>query len=393
VEKPEKVALLSILTNLFLTGVKCLLALMSGSVALIADTIHSGTDVISSATVLAGIKISKRRSKTFPYGLYKVENLVSLIISLLIFLAGYEIAKMVFTGKGEYYLRHVPLAMAGVLLTFVITYTFSRYEMKQGKKLNSPSLVADAEHIKTDMFSSLVILVGLSSYIVGFHLDRIAALIVVVFVFRCGGIIFLDAIRVLLDASIDFKTMDKVKDIILSQSHVREVKSLLGRSSGPYKFIEAHVVMAVKDFDKAHFITEKIEEKIRQNIANVDHVIIHYEPESKEFIKYALPLCSDKKTVFQHFGEAPYFYTVTLRTKDKSIMKEEILPNPYVKEQKRKGIYVGEWLVKNGVDVVLLKERLHGKGPEYVFSDAGVEVTLIEETSLDAVLAQLYQGW
>jgi len=328
VEKPEKVALLSIATNLFLTGVKCLLAFISGSVALIADTIHSGTDVISSATVLAGIKISKRRSKTFPYGLYKVENLVSLIISLLIFLAGYEIAKMVFTGKGEYYLRHVPLAMAGVFLTFVITYTFSRYEMKQGKKLNSPSLVADAEHIKTDMFSSLVILVGLSSYIVGFHLDRIAALIVVVFVFRCG-------------------------------------------------------------FDKAHFITERIEEKIRQNIPNVDHVIIHYEPESKEFIKYALPLCSDKKTVFQHFGEAPYFYTVTLRTKNKSVMKEEILPNPYVKEEKRKGIYVGEWLVKNGVDVVLLKEKLHGKGPEYVFSDAGVEVTLIEATSLDEVLARL----
>lgn len=388
-EKPEKVALLSVVTNLFLTAVKCLLAFISGSVALIAETIHSGTDVISSATVLAGIKISKRRSKTFPYGLYKVENFVSLIISLLIFLAGYEIAKMVFTGRGEYYLRHVPLAMAGVFLTFIITYAFSRYEMKQGKKLNSPSLMADAHHIKTDMFSSLVILVGLGSYIVGFHLDRIAALIVVVFVFKSGSTIFLGAVRVLLDASIDFNTMDKVKDIILAQSHVKEVKGLLGRSSGPYKFIEAHVVMGIKDFDKAHSISGKIEEKIRQNISNVDHIIIHYEPESKEFVKYALPLCSDKKTIFQHFGEAPYFYTVTLGTKDKSVTKEEILPNPYVKEEKRKGIYVSEWLVKNGVDVVLLKERLHGKGPEYVFSDAGVEVTLIEATSLDEVLARL----
>ncbi len=388
-EKPEKVALLSIVTNLFLTGVKCLLAFISGSVALIAETIHSGTDVISSATVLAGIKISKRRSKTFPYGLYKVENFVSLIISLLIFLAGYEIAKMVFTGKGEYYLRRVPWAMAGISLTFIITYAFSRYEMKQGEKLNSPSLMADAQHIKTDMFSSLVILVGLGSYIVGFHLDRIAALIVVVFVFRSGGTIFLDAVRVLLDASIDFKTMDKVKNIILSQSHVKEVRSLLGRSSGPYKFIEAHVVMGVKDFDKAHLVSERIEQNIRQDIANVDHVIIHYEPESKEFMRYAIPLSSDKKTIFQHFGEAPYFSTVTLRTKDKYVTKEEILPNPYVKEEKRKGIYVSEWLVKNGVDVVLLKERLHGKGPEYVFSDAGVEVSLIEATSLDGVLAQL----
>ena len=72
------------------------LAFLSGSVALVADAIHSATDVISSITVLAGIKISKRKSKNFPYGLYKVENFVSLLTSLFIFLAGYEIVKTVF---------------------------------------------------------------------------------------------------------------------------------------------------------------------------------------------------------------------------------------------------------------------------------------------------------
>ena len=77
-EQKEKIGFFSIGVNLLLVGIKGLLAYLSGSVALVADTIHSATDVISSITVFVGIKISKRRSKNFPYGLYKVENFVSL---------------------------------------------------------------------------------------------------------------------------------------------------------------------------------------------------------------------------------------------------------------------------------------------------------------------------
>ena len=95
-EQSEKIGLYSILVNLSLVGIKILLSFLSGSVALLADAIHSSTDVISSMTVLAGIKISKRKSRSFPYGLYKVENFVSLLSSIFIFLAGYEIVHMVF---------------------------------------------------------------------------------------------------------------------------------------------------------------------------------------------------------------------------------------------------------------------------------------------------------
>ncbi|RLB08221.1 MAG: hypothetical protein DRG50_00350 [Deltaproteobacteria bacterium] len=82
-ERSEKIALLSITLNAFLTVIKYLLAFFSGSVALMADAVHSLTDVISSASVLMGIRLSKRRSRSFPYGLYKVENLVSLAMSLI----------------------------------------------------------------------------------------------------------------------------------------------------------------------------------------------------------------------------------------------------------------------------------------------------------------------
>jgi len=176
-EQSEKVALRSIVFNALLTIMRYVLALVSGSVALTADAIHSLTDVISSVSVLAGIRLPKRRSKTFPYGLYKVENLVAFVMSLLIFVAGYEIVREAFTSHEPLVVTRIPWAMAGVATAIFATYFFSRYALRMGREINSPSIVANAEHIKTDMFSSLVIVVAL---IGGFfhlpYLDKTAAL-------------------------------------------------------------------------------------------------------------------------------------------------------------------------------------------------------------------------
>jgi len=123
-ERSEKTTLLSIILNTSLTLIKYILAVLSGSVGLMADAIHSLTDVISSASVLMGIKLSKRRSKTFPYGLYKVENLVSLAMSLLIFLAGYEIVRETFTHRIPLMVERIPWAIGGVILAILATYFF-----------------------------------------------------------------------------------------------------------------------------------------------------------------------------------------------------------------------------------------------------------------------------
>jgi len=202
-EQNEKIGAYSVGINLILAGLKAFLGFLSGSVALIADAIHSSTDVISSVTVLAGIKISKRKSKHFPYGLYKVENFVSLFSSVFIFVAGYKIVYTVFFDHQPLNTQYLPYAMVGVLLTMAITFTFSHYELRQGRELNSPSLIADAEHVRTDMFSSSVILFGLVGGWFGLNLDRIAAILVAVLVFKAGLSILVDALRVLLDASID----------------------------------------------------------------------------------------------------------------------------------------------------------------------------------------------
>jgi cation diffusion facilitator family transporter len=87
------VALYSIGVNILLASLKAGLAVASGSLALAADAVHSLVDVVASVVVLAGLLIARRKSRAFPYGLYKVENLASVAVAFLIFLAGYEIAR------------------------------------------------------------------------------------------------------------------------------------------------------------------------------------------------------------------------------------------------------------------------------------------------------------
>ena len=254
-EKSEQIGLLSIGVNIFLVILKYGLAMLSGSVALVADAVHSFSDVVSAATVFAGIKLSKRTSKTFPYGLYKVENFVSLISSLFILFAGYEIMKTVFLEKQSLNLSRVPLAIAGVIVTIAITFLFSRYELKHGRQIGAPSLIADAQHIRTDMLSSAVIVVGLVGSLLRLPLDKVAALVVVFFVGKAGIGIFLDSIRVLLDASLDFETMDLVKDTIQSDPQIDRINGLWGRNSGRFKFIEADISLRVSNLEKAHQVS------------------------------------------------------------------------------------------------------------------------------------------
>jgi len=218
------------------------------------------------------------------------------------------------------------------------------------------------------------------------NLDKVAALVVVFFVFKAGLSISIDAIRVLLDASIDFETMDKVKSIIMKEPRVVLINTLLGRNSGPYKFIEADIVIKAKDLEKAHSISQRIEKEIRQQVSHVNHVLIHYEPQKKETTTYAIPLKEDKQVISDHFGNAPYFQVVTIQNRNGVILSEEYCKNPFAKEEKGKGIKVSEWLLEKGVDTVCSPKGFKGSGPGYVFSDAGVDIIVTDRRTLEDVL-------
>ena len=280
----------------------------------------------------------------------------------------------------------MPFAIIGVIATLIITFFFSRYELQVGKEARSPSLIADARHIYTDFLTSAVILVGLIGGYFGLPLDRPAALVVAIFIGWAGARIALDAIKVLLDASLDFDTMEQLKKTIADIPQVVEINQLRGRNSGRYTFIEADVSLRVKELDKSHFASHEIERKIRQFLPNVDSDR-HSLRTAKQRPNYWWPRRWKKIVNISRSisVKRPVYYLATIRQKDGNIVQEKFIPNPFFQEDKGKGIKVGKWLLELGVDQVYTIKTLEGKGPGYVLADAGVSVNVVENGVLSAI--------
>jgi cation diffusion facilitator family transporter len=389
---PSGIALSSTLLNIAVAAAKGGLAWLSGSSALLADAIHGFSDTVASLLVLVGIRLSKKKSAAFPWGLYKVENFVALLSAGLIFFAGYKIIHYVFGGETSLPLTYLLPSVFGLLAIIVIIGLFSRYEARKARSLNSPSLSADASHWYSDIASTTLVLLALLGSKIGYPvIDRVAALVMVGFIAKTGWDILKDSMRTLLDASVDPTTLNRIREIIRRFPQVREIKSIQARNSGRFVFVRAELVFGIKKFAQAHQLSEAIEGAILKEILQVDKVTIHYEPIKKDFLIYAIPVEEDKYNVSQHFGDAPYFYLIQISTQERVIHEEKILRNPYLKEKKRKGIIVSEWLIRNGVDTVYTRKAFDGKGPSYVFANAEVEVIVTEVETTEEIREELMQ--
>jgi cation diffusion facilitator family transporter len=380
----------SIGINLALSLLNLAIAAASGSLAVAAEMVHNLVDLAASVAVLVGLKISQRRSKSFPYGLYKVENVVAVGVALLIFFTGYEIVREALFSLPPKTTVSAWM-LVGVALSALIPLAFSYFELRAGKAANSPSLVADAQEYRAHILSSGVVLISLIGSIFGLRLDQAAALLVVFFIARTGWELLKDGMRVLLDASLDAETLALVRQIIENDPATVQVKTLTGRNSGRYRFLEAEVTLRVDSLKKAHVASQRIELAIRSGVPHIERVLIHYEPVTRTHIRYAFPLADSDGRLSEHFGEAPYFVLVVVRLSDGSVEKREVVENPHQEVAKAKGIRVAEWLVAQKVDRVVLKENLQGKGPEYVFADAGVEMRLTGADTVSLALDELGQ--
>jgi len=388
----RRVAIYSIVITLSLVGIKLTLAVVSGSLALRADAIHSMVDVFASVAVLVGVVISGRRSKAFPYGLYKVENVVSVIIAVLLFFTAYEIVREAVV-SGERAISAGTWILVVVGLLAIVPFLFGRYEVAMGRKTNSPSLIADGREFQTEVLASLVVFIAVLAQSLGVpFIDRIGAGIIALFIVKAGWGILADSTRVLLDASLNAEVLAKIRSVIQAEPAVAKVKTVTGRNSGRYRFVEAEVELRISDLEKAHVVSQQIENKIKETCQYVDRALVHYEPWAKTEIRYAVPLADSGGAVSHHFGEAPYFALIEIKAPTRELLRQELVANPYHTLDKGKGIKTAELLLGYKVDVVLARESLVGKGPGYVFADAGVGTAQIEAETLDKILGELTKG-
>jgi len=170
--------------------------MLSGSLALLADAIHSGSDILVDVLVLVGIKVSGK--KTIPSPLRsRIENSIAIIVSIVIWYSAYAIFKKALGGEIAE-IKMMPVAIMGTFISIMTSYFLSRYKIHVGRTTNSPSLVADGKHSRTDMYSSIAVLIGLTGYMMGFRLDPIAAIVVGVLIVKVGLDIFQSALKAIL---------------------------------------------------------------------------------------------------------------------------------------------------------------------------------------------------
>jgi len=369
----RRVAWISLAVNAGLVVVKLFLSGITGSLALEADAVHSFLDVLASIALLVGIWLSSRRSREFPYGLYKVENIVSVVIALLVFLTAWEIAMEALTGEG------IVLPFGGWVLFAVaalvaVPYWLGTYEVRVGTAYHSPSLIADGKQHRVDVLSTSVVFFALLARYVGLPVDHLAALVIAVFIVYAGWGILKDSMRTLLDASIDHETRDAIRSAILADPMVIGIKDLTGRNSGRYIFVEASLVMKQTDLAEAALVSERIQARIREQIPNVERAVIHAEAGKRSHLRYAVPLGDLEGAISPHFGEAPYFSLLDFSLKDGRLERKEVIANPAMGLEKQKGLRAAELLLQQKPDVVISQQPLTGKSPEYVFESARIMV-------------------
>ena len=367
-----RVATWGVVVSVALVALTVAIAVVSHSLALTAAAVDCVVDLVAALVLWLGLRLSERKTAAFPYGLYKIENLLQVAVALLIFIAAYEIARQAFvTGRQTPNING--LVVAGVVVTIVATWAYGWYAMRLGKRVSSPALVADGKHRQMDVLSTSLALVAVVSTYAGFNLDRAAAVVILAFAVFAGWGLLVAGMKVLLDASVDAGKLAEIRRILESEALVSQVDSLAARSAGRYLFLEATLRLRTDDLAKAHAASEHLEAQIREAIPAMERVSLHIEPRRRETLHVAVPLASPEGEISSEFGEAPVFGLAEVRAADGDVLRQDMLPNPQLGTEKQKGILVAEWLVGQGIDMLITVREVN-KGPSYVLREAGVEM-------------------
>ncbi|MBU1138270.1 MAG: cation diffusion facilitator family transporter [Proteobacteria bacterium] len=365
----RKQAAISISLNLFLALSKGIAGVLSGSAALLGDAIHSATDVFASTAVFVGIWVAGREHPAFPYGLYKAETVAALIASIAVILAGYEIGRQALFGVSG--LPDIVIALPVAAISFLIALGFGIFQLRAGKKLDSPALIADARDYLADSLSTAVVLVGLLVVPLGFNVDRLAAGIVSLFVFYAGGQLFVGSLKDLLDASIDRDTERGIIAFVEGHPRIVRVNKCFSRNAGGRYLVDMDVVMHTPSHKMADQVADRLEEELLHHFPGLILARIrpHYAP--GQFIRRVTPVQKPEGQVSLHLASAPWFLIETMVTETREVKRRQFVENRYKDAKKRKGLLVGRWLLKLKPDEVVAEDK------------ESVAVILLKEAGVD----------
>lgn len=282
-DEANKVTIQSIIWNVVLTVIKIFSGIVGKSNAMVADGLHSASDIISSVGVLIGNKVAKApNDKEHNYGHEKAETLVSFLLSILLIVVSLKIGFNAL--KSLFNLDRVQVPTLLPLVVSIISIAIKEYQyritIKVANKINSPSLKADAWHHRSDALSSIAAFIGIGGALLGFKaLDPIASIAVALFVAKVGFDILKDSANELMDYSIDEDQEKQIVNIAENTDGVINLGEIRTRKHGATAYVDLTICVNKNlTVFEGHEIATKLEKRIIKEMQFVKGITVHVEP-------------------------------------------------------------------------------------------------------------------
>lgn len=282
----KKAVITALLSNLVLTTLNISVGHISGSYALIAEGFHTFSDILTTIIAFVGFKIGQKPSdKEHLMGHGRAEAITGLIILVFLVIVGWEVIKSAIEKIINPNLITVPdyyaalIAVVGIFLNFAV----SRYIVKIGKKINSPAIEADGHHQKTDIYSSIAILISVIVANIGYPiLDPIVGIIIGLLILKTAFEIGKENINNIL-GKVPKEIIKEIEEVANNTSNVYEAHNIKVDNYGPYYIVFLHIkVDGNLSVDEAHKIAHNVEKNILK-IDKVKYVSAHTCPLGLEY--------------------------------------------------------------------------------------------------------------
>lgn len=284
-----RVTFIGFVVNLVLSLLKLAAGILGRSGAMIADAVHSFSDLATDVVVIVFARISaKPRDDGHDYGHGKYETLATILISIALGIVGAgilvnSIGAVRVVLDGGLLPRPGLVALVAAVLSIAAKEILYRYTVREGRAIDSPSVIANAWHHRSDALSSLGTLVGIGcAYFLGDRwriADPIAALIVAVFIFKVAFDLIRTGLGELLEKSLPEETEREILRIVTLDPAVREPHNLRTRRIGAAIAIEVHVrVDGAMSVACSHALTVGIERRLRERFGEETMIAVHVEP-------------------------------------------------------------------------------------------------------------------
>ena len=280
----QRITWVSIAVNAVLTGIQVSVGIVAHSQSLIADALHTLSDIVADGFVLyANHKSSEDPDDEHPYGHGRFETAASLVLGLLLAATGAGIL-MAATGRLQNLGAAPPVGVAAIwaaLITLAGKEGLFRYMLGIAQRLRSPMLVANAWHARADALSSLVVAVGVGGALAGFKFaDAAAAIIVGAMIIKAGVGFAWTALRELIDTGLSEEEVARIRATIMNSAGVLGLHELRTRRMGHQALVDAHILVDSRiSVSEGHMIGETARAKVLRNHPEVLDVLVHVDDE------------------------------------------------------------------------------------------------------------------